>query len=127
MFFLAQNGNHFQPLITNDFLHWEFKLPRVTLQSTKGLPLAASKNDGVKHPWRSELRSAGGQKAPLLINRPWDAEAAAAAVSIKKRAIPAGGGKKKAAPAEGDKNSQATASWRTRNRPPSKEEPFLVS
>lgn len=70
----------------NDFLHWEFTLPRITQRSTKGLPLAASRRDGIKHPWRSELRSAGGQKAPLLIDRAWDVETAAAAVGFEAKA-----------------------------------------
>lgn len=72
----------------NDFLHWEFTLPRITQRSTKGLPLAASRKDGIKHPWRSELRSAGGQKAPLLIDRAWNIETAAAAVGFEAKALP---------------------------------------
>jgi len=85
--FHFQYSIHFQPLVPNDFLHWEFTLPRITQRSTKGLPLAASRRDGIKHPWRSELRSAGGQKAPLLIDRAWDVETAAAAVGFEAKAL----------------------------------------
>ena len=68
-------------MIPNDFIHWEFKAPRITQMSTRGLPLAASRKDGIKHPWRSEFRKAGGQAAPPLISYVWSQRAAIAAVN----------------------------------------------
>ncbi len=64
-----QREIHFQPMLPNEYYHWEFKYPRVTQRSTAGLPLSSSQHDGLRHPWRSEFRSFGGQKAPPLVPR----------------------------------------------------------
>ncbi|KAL1870551.1 hypothetical protein VTK73DRAFT_2559 [Phialemonium thermophilum] len=85
LFLLYVNGNHFQPMIPNDYVHWEFKMPRVTQLTTKGLPLAEGRNDGIRHPWRSEFRREGGQAPPLLIDRPFNIDSAASAVAMERR------------------------------------------
>ncbi len=56
-------------MIPNEYIHWEFKYPRATKLSTAQLPLATSKHDGVRHPWRSEFYKLKGQKAPSLVGR----------------------------------------------------------
>ena len=67
--FVQQREIHFQPMLPNEYYHWEFKYPRVTQRSTSGLLLSTNKQDGLHHPWRSEFRSFGGQKAPPLVPR----------------------------------------------------------
>lgn len=78
------DGNHFRPMVPNEFLSWEFKFPRITQESTKGLPYKVGKADGVKHPWRSEFadNKLRGQKAPVIIERGFQPAAAYWAVGL---------------------------------------------
>lgn len=80
---IFENGNHFQPIIPNDYIHWEFKFPRFTQESTSGLP-STGKTEGVRHPWRSEFgqhdKKIGGQQAPALLDHGFDPTVAAMAV-----------------------------------------------
>lgn len=79
---LFVNGNHFQPIIPNDYIHWEFKFPRITQARTASFA-RTGKNEGVTHPWRSEFpprEAFGGQQAPAIVDRGFDPSFAAAAV-----------------------------------------------
>lgn len=80
---IFENGNHFQPIIPNDYIHWEFKFPRFTQESTSGLP-STGRTEGVRHPWRSEFgqhdKKIGGQQAPALLDHGFDPTVAAMAV-----------------------------------------------
>ncbi|KAH8157190.1 hypothetical protein CIB48_g11060 [Xylaria polymorpha] len=57
--FMLFNGCHFQPLVVNDYLGWEFRYPRVTLAATarfSNAPKANSKKvkQAIQHPWRND-------------------------------------------------------------------------
>ncbi|RKU45818.1 hypothetical protein DL546_006203 [Coniochaeta pulveracea] len=78
------DGNHFRPMVPNEFLSWEFKFPRITRETTKGLPYRLGKADGVNHAWRSEFADIKlrGQKAPVIIERGFQPAAAYWAVGL---------------------------------------------
>lgn len=55
----VQHGNHYQPMIPNEFLASEFKLPRITLQNTKRYKLVTRERrrlvkNGPGHHWRNQ-------------------------------------------------------------------------
>ncbi|OIW32497.1 hypothetical protein CONLIGDRAFT_668188 [Coniochaeta ligniaria NRRL 30616] len=80
------NGNHFQPIIPNDYVHWEFKFPRFTQDSTAGFP-STGKKDGIEHPWRSEFKR---QLAPAIVDHGFDGNIAAMAAGYPPPAEPEG-------------------------------------
>ncbi|KAJ8111833.1 hypothetical protein ONZ43_g5527 [Nemania bipapillata] len=59
VFMLFMNTGHFQPLIVNEYLSWEFRYPRVTVAATarfSNAPKADSKRvtRAIQHPWRND-------------------------------------------------------------------------
>ncbi|KAK3376105.1 hypothetical protein B0T24DRAFT_665151 [Lasiosphaeria ovina] len=63
----VQSENHYQPMVPNDYWAYEFKLPRLTLQSTSKYRLMTAehqrtKNNGLAH----HLRGPKDSLAPLL-------------------------------------------------------------
>jgi hypothetical protein len=73
------NGDHFQPIVPNEYLHWEFKYPRIT-QETASKYEYTRHEKSIRHPWRSEFRTDHGQKAPPIVDHGFDARCAAMAV-----------------------------------------------
>ncbi|KAJ9133762.1 hypothetical protein NKR19_g8926 [Coniochaeta hoffmannii] len=71
---LFVGGNHFQPIIPNDYIHWEFKFPRITQAGSAAFD-RTGRQEGVRHPWRSEYparESYGGQRAPVIVDHGFD-------------------------------------------------------
>ncbi|KAI0470381.1 hypothetical protein F4859DRAFT_522871 [Xylaria cf. heliscus] len=59
VFMLFKNSCHFQPLVVNDYISWEFRYPRVTVAATarfSNAPKANSKKVKhlIQHPWRND-------------------------------------------------------------------------
>lgn len=56
-----QNENHYKPMLPNDYLSYEFRLPRLTLESTEKYRLQTQERnrqaDGLGHHWRAPLNS----------------------------------------------------------------------
>ncbi|KAL2130908.1 hypothetical protein VTI74DRAFT_5792 [Chaetomium olivicolor] len=57
IFLCYTHENHFQPMVPNDYYAYEFKLPRLTLRSTKKYRLVTRERrrfvgDGPRHHWR---------------------------------------------------------------------------
>ncbi|KAI0444270.1 hypothetical protein F4803DRAFT_260828 [Xylaria telfairii] len=57
--FMLFNGFHFQPLVVNEYLGWEFRYPRVTLAGTARFSNAPKANSrkvkqATQHPWRND-------------------------------------------------------------------------
>ncbi|KAH7035625.1 uncharacterized protein B0I36DRAFT_318749 [Microdochium trichocladiopsis] len=51
------NGCHFNPMFPNDFMPWEFRYPRPTVQSTAEFvfaPKPQATKEAWQHPWRVE-------------------------------------------------------------------------
>lgn len=66
-----QHDSHFQPMVPNDYYAYEFKLPRLTLESTKRYRLATRERrrfvrDGPWHHWRGPRQS-----IPTPLSRPF--------------------------------------------------------
>ncbi|KAH9897288.1 hypothetical protein F4778DRAFT_793870 [Xylariomycetidae sp. FL2044] len=58
IFLLFKDNNHFQPMIPNEYIPWEFRYPRITVEVTakyRFAPRATSKKTTVQHPWRNEF------------------------------------------------------------------------
>lgn len=56
VFLCHVNGNHFQPMVPNDYYASEFRLPRITYQSTLGQPMTSNrdqKRHALDHAWRN--------------------------------------------------------------------------
>ncbi|ROW09561.1 hypothetical protein VMCG_02303 [Cytospora schulzeri] len=56
VFICHVDGNHFQPMVPNDYYASEFQLPRITYKSTLGQPMTGSKvrnKHALEHPWRN--------------------------------------------------------------------------
>ncbi|KAL1842263.1 hypothetical protein VTJ49DRAFT_5648 [Mycothermus thermophilus] len=66
------NGNHYQPMVPNDYYAYEFKLPRLMLQTTRKYNLETRERtgrfagDGPKHHYRSNVKS-----IPGVTVQPW--------------------------------------------------------
>ncbi|KAI1340265.1 hypothetical protein F5Y15DRAFT_423241 [Xylariaceae sp. FL0016] len=57
LFMLYVGGNHFQPMIPNDYLASEFQYPRVTVPATStymNAPRATANKTTLQHPWRND-------------------------------------------------------------------------
>lgn len=56
IFICHVNGNHFQPMVPNDYFASEFQLPRITCQSTLDLPMTSRRHrnrHALDHSWRN--------------------------------------------------------------------------
>ncbi|KAK3486575.1 uncharacterized protein B0T23DRAFT_324213 [Neurospora hispaniola] len=61
VFLCYAHGNHYRPMLPNDYLSYEFRLPRPTLAATKMYKLQTAEHnrpvDGLSHHWRAPLNS----------------------------------------------------------------------
>ncbi|EAA30514.1 hypothetical protein NCU02324 [Neurospora crassa OR74A] len=61
VFLCYAHGNHYRPMLPNDYLPYEFRLPRPTLAATKMYKLQTAEHnrpvDGLSHHWRAPLNS----------------------------------------------------------------------
>ncbi|KAI0132025.1 hypothetical protein BJ170DRAFT_227949 [Xylariales sp. AK1849] len=60
IFLQFTNGNHFQPMCTNEYLPSEFRYPRISVETTvkfANAPKATSKKTALEHPWRNDFTS----------------------------------------------------------------------
>ncbi|KAL2256808.1 hypothetical protein VTK26DRAFT_1083 [Humicola hyalothermophila] len=59
IFICYSHGNHFQPLVPNEYYSYEFKLPRLTLETTKKYKLVTCERRRVKDGPGHHFRAAG--------------------------------------------------------------------
>ncbi|KAG7284231.1 hypothetical protein NEMBOFW57_010595 [Staphylotrichum longicolle] len=82
VFLCYAHGNHYQPMIPNEFLASEFKLPRITLQNTKGYKLSGSARKPaaiqIQGDDEEDLVITGSSPAPARATRTTRASSAAA-------------------------------------------------
>lgn len=74
IFMLYVDGNHFQPMIPNEYYASEFRMPPITYESTIGYPFAGDKNKerlAFKHSWRACMHFKGTDtmSGPPPVNR----------------------------------------------------------
>ncbi|KAJ1331701.1 hypothetical protein MN608_05162 [Microdochium nivale] len=58
IFMLFSEGCHYNPMFPNDFMPWEFRYPRPTVENTAGFkfaPKRQAKREAWQHPWRVEF------------------------------------------------------------------------
>ncbi|KUI55119.1 hypothetical protein VP1G_02534 [Cytospora mali] len=56
VFICHVDGNHFKPMIPNEYYASEFQLPRITYQSTRGYPMTSRRDENkhaLDHSWRN--------------------------------------------------------------------------